>query len=49
MMNSAPRPKRPASKAIIAVTEKLELAPCVLGSVIASRIRPTQVMPRPHH
>ncbi len=49
MMKSAPRPNRPASKAIIAVTEKEECAPWLAGSVMPSRIRPTPVIARPHH
>ena len=43
------KPPRPASKAIIAVTEKDEDAPWLAGSVIPSRISPTQVIARPHH
>ena len=39
----------PASKAIIAGSEKCECAPGACGSVTTSRTRPSAVRPTPHH
>jgi hypothetical protein len=49
MMHSAPSPKSPPSKAIIALAENDACAPWLAGSVIASRASPTPVIASPHH
>ncbi len=49
MMSSAPMPNRPASKAVMAPTEKDGAAPSPAGRVTPRRIRPSAVSARPHH
>ena len=49
MISRPPRPKSPASKEIIAASEKRACAPCIAGSVMPSVISPIAVEMRPSH
>ena len=49
VISSAPKASMPASKAIMAGTEKVECESGACGSVTPSSSRPSAVMPTPHH
>ena len=49
MISRPPIPNRPASKEIIAASEKRECAPCIAGSVRPSSTSPAAVSHSPSH
>ena len=49
MISSVPASSRIASNPIMPGTEKREWAPCTVGRLMPSRIRPTAVRPIPIH